>query len=73
MNADHGSSLSELCDGLYGFRPEHAAMVKLDRAGFLVRTRSPDRLVHFSFGREIDARSLRSEVIAVLERARSRR
>lgn len=71
MNTDHHSSMVEMCEGLYGFKPEKAELVKLDRAGFLVRTRAPERLVHFSFNKEIDADSLRVDVIDVLKRARA--
>ncbi len=70
MNADHGSTLLEICQGLHGFTPAQAEMVALDRTGFLVRTKGPERLVHCSFGREIDAGTLRQEVIGVLKRAR---
>lgn len=73
MNADHGSNLMEMCQGIYGIKPEHAEMVKLDRAGFLVRTRGPERLLHFSFGKEIDAKSLRVDMIDVVNRARAAR
>lgn len=70
MNEDHVENMVEMCAGQYGFTPETAAMVALDRAGFLVRTTAPDRLVHFSFGHEIDAAGLRPAVIEVLRRAR---
>lgn len=72
MNDDHGHNLVEMCEGLYGFSPDEARMVSLDRAGFLVRTRGPDRLLHFSFGREIGADEVRPAVIEVLKRARAR-
>ncbi len=73
MNADHHSSLLEMCEGLYGFTPERAAITQLDRAGFLVRTHNPERLVHFSFGRETTAGALRRDVIDVLARAHANR
>lgn len=73
MNEDHAQNLIEMCQGLYGFSPERVEMTALDRAGFLARTQSPDRTVHFSFGREIDAGQLRKAVIDVLGRARAAR
>lgn len=73
MNEDHAYNLKEMCAGLYGISPETAAMVGLDRAGFQVRTTGPDRLLHFSFGREISPGDLRVAVIDVLKRARAAR
>ncbi len=73
MNADHAASMVEMCEGRYGFKPARAEMVKIDRTGFMVRAHGPDRLVHFSFGKEIDADSLRVEIIGVLKRARAMR
>lgn len=73
MNEDHGQNLVEMCAGLYGFAPEEARMVSLDRAGFLVETRAPERLLWFSFGREITGDEVRGAVIDVLKRARAQR
>lgn len=73
MNGDHPQNMIEMCQGLYGFSPARVEMTALDRAGFLVRTYGPDRTVHFSFGREIDAGQLRKAVIDVLVRARAAR
>ena len=71
MNADHAQNMVEMCTGLRGFTPERAEMVSLDRTGFVLRTTGPDRLVYFSFGREIDADGLRHAVVEVLMRARA--
>ncbi len=71
MNQDHRGSMQDMCEGVYGFRPKDAQMTALDRAGFLVRTSEPARLLHFSFGREIDAAAIRPEVIGVLRRAQA--
>lgn len=71
MNEDHGSTLLEMCAGLYGFTPSSAQMVAVDRTGFRVRTTGPDRLVQFSFGRDTGPDDLRLAVIAVLRRARA--
>ncbi len=71
MNSDHRQSMIEMCEGLYGFKPEAAQMTALDRAGFLVRTTGPERLLHFSFGKEIDGAGIRTEVISVLKRAKA--
>lgn len=68
MNEDHRANLVEMCHGLHGFSPADAEMIGLDRAGFSVRT--PERRVHFEFGREITAAELRPAVIEVLRRAR---
>ncbi len=70
MNRDHADSMVEMCRGLCGFHPARAEMIALDRAGMMVRSHAPDRLCYFSFGREIDAASLRPAVIGVLTRAR---
>ena len=70
MNEDHESNMLEMCQGLYGFKPTSAKMFNLDATGFHLRTQGPDRSLFFSFGREIDARSLRSAVIDVLKKAR---
>ncbi len=71
MNEDHGHNLIELVEGLHGFTPTEARMVALDRAGFDVET--DQRRVHFEFGREITAETLRPSVIEVLKRARARK
>lgn len=71
MNEDHAHNLVEMVRGQTGQAPASAEMVGLDRAGFLVRTSGPDGLVYFSFGREIDADSLRVAVIDVLARCRA--
>lgn len=71
MNSDHGRSMVDMCTGLYGFTPDSAEMTALDRAGFFVSTRGPERLVHFSFGKEIDAGDLRAAVVDVVKRARA--
>lgn len=71
MNEDHAHNMVEMCTGLYGFTPASAEMISLDRTGFLVRTRGPDRTVHFSFGRAIVASELRKAVVEVVVRARA--
>ncbi|MGQ0507947.1 MAG: HugZ family pyridoxamine 5'-phosphate oxidase [Myxococcaceae bacterium] len=71
MNKDHAASMVEMCQGVYDFKPEHAELISIDRAGMLVKTRAPDRLCHFSFGKEIDAEGIRPAVIGVMKRARS--
>ncbi len=70
MNEDHAHNMVEMCAGLYGFTPENAEMVGIDRTGFTVRTQAPERIVHFSFQREIRAEDLRVAVVDVLKRAR---
>jgi putative heme iron utilization protein len=73
MNHDHAESLREMCEGLYGFKPKNATMLRLDRTGFFVQAKDPDRLCHFTFGREIDADSIRPAVIGVLKKARGQK
>ena len=70
MNEDHSSNMIEMCEGLYGFRPETAEMVDLDAAGFHLATKGPERSLFFSFNQEIDSSTLRFAVIDVLKRAR---
>lgn len=70
MNADHVENMREMCVGLYGLSPATVAMRALDRTGFVLETRGPDRLLHFSFGREIAGGDVRRAVIEVLQRAR---
>ncbi len=70
MNADHAANMIEMVGGLCGFAPASATMVDLDRSGMMVRTAGPERLLHFSFGREIEAKDIRHAVIDVLQRAR---
>jgi heme iron utilization protein len=70
MNADHEENMREMCRGLHGFSPQAAQMVAVDRGGFLLRSQGPDRLVSFSFGREVEAAGLRRAIIDVLQRAR---
>lgn len=72
MNADHRHNMVEMCAGLHGVEPDDAEMCALDAAGFLVRTREPDGLLYFSFGREVVGPELRHAVIDVLQRARKR-
>jgi putative heme iron utilization protein len=71
MNADHADSMREMCKGLAGFTPTRAEAVAIDRTGMLVRCHEPDRLVHFSFGKEIDAAGLRGAVVDIVRRARA--
>ena len=71
MNEDHRENMREMCKGLYDIDPKDAEMVELDRAGFLLKTTEPDKMLWFSFQKEIDASSLRHEVVQVLVRARA--
>lgn len=70
MNEDHAENLLEMCR-LYGPAPEQARMSSLQRDGFFVRTKGPERLLFFPFGREIEAGDVRGAVIDVLRRARA--
>lgn len=70
MNRDHVENLREMCAGLHGLRPEHVEMTALDRAGLTVRTTGPERVLRFSFGREVTGAGIRAAIIEVLERAR---
>jgi putative heme iron utilization protein len=70
MNEDHRENMIEMVEGLYGFTPSSATMTRLDRLGFFLKTEAPDRLLHFSFGKAIDAGTLRPAVIDVLKKAR---
>lgn len=70
MNEDHAENMVEMVEGLYGFTPASATMTRLDRLGFFVKTEGPERLLHFSFGKAIDAGTLRPAVIDVLNKAR---
>lgn len=70
MNADHAENMREMCRGLYRFSPEQVKMTAVDRTGFFVSTNAPERLLHFSFQREVDADGVREAVIDVLKRAR---
>jgi putative heme iron utilization protein len=70
MNDDHRDNMIEMVEGHYGFTPTSATMTRLDRLGFFVQTEGPDRLLHFSFGKAIDAKTLRPAVIDVLKKAR---
>ncbi len=72
MNNDHAHSMIDMCEGHYGFRPATAVMTALDRTGFLVKTTEPERLVHFSYGKEIDADAIRVAVVDVVKRARAK-
>lgn len=71
MNEDHRDNMVEMVEGHYGFTPASAIMTGLDRLGFFIETTGPDQLLHFSFGRAIDASSLRPAVIEVLKKARA--
>lgn len=71
MNEDHQDAMIAMCKGRYGFEPEGARMVSLERTGFFVRTIGPERICWFPFGREITAAELRPAVIEVLRRARA--
>jgi heme iron utilization protein len=70
MNGDHAENMREMCRGLYGFSPEDVKMTSVDRTGFFVSTHAPERLLHFSFQREVNADGVREAVIEVLKRAR---
>ncbi len=71
MNEDHADALAAICEARCGFRPEAARMTAVDRAGFLVRTSGPDRLVHISFGREIRASEAREVFVELARTARA--
>ena len=71
MNEDHSANMIEMCEGLYGFRPEVAEMFDLDATGFHISTKEPERSLFFSFHQEIDSSTLRLAVIDVLKRARA--
>jgi len=68
MNADHADALRAIVATATGTLPVRAHMTSIDRAGFLVRTESPDELRYLGFGREIEAREAR-EVFVNLARA----
>jgi putative heme iron utilization protein len=72
MNADHAEALLAMCEAFRGFRPEAARIAELDRTGFLVRTRGPERLLHFSFEREARAADLREIFVGLTRKARER-
>ena len=72
MNEDHSANMIEMCEGLYGFKPETAEMFDLDATGFHISTKGPERSLFFSFNQEIDSSTLRLAVIDVLKRARTR-
>jgi hypothetical protein len=72
MNADHADALAAICEARAGFRPTEARMVDLDRAGFALRTREPERLVHVSFGREIAAADAREVFVSLTRDARQK-
>ncbi|MDP2343962.1 MAG: DUF2470 domain-containing protein [Deltaproteobacteria bacterium] len=74
MNADHAANMIEMITGLCGFTPQKATMVDLDRTGMMVvasGSGDPSRLLHFSFGKEIEAKDIRHAVVDVLKRART--
>jgi putative heme iron utilization protein len=72
MNADHADVLVTVCEARCGFRPAAARMTAIDRAGFLMRTSGPERLVHVSFGREIHADDARDVFVGLAREARQR-
>jgi hypothetical protein len=72
MNADHESALIDICAQRTGERARGAQLTAVDRTGFLVRTREPDRLLHVCFGREISAEEARAVFVALTRAARSR-
>jgi putative heme iron utilization protein len=73
MNADHEAALIDICAARSGERPGGAQLTAVDRSGFLVRTRDPERLHHVSFGREIRAEDAREVFVALTRAARAAR
>lgn len=73
MNADHVDSMKEMVRAQSGgtVTPSSATMIELDRCGMIVKTTGPDRLWHFSFGQEIEAKDIRHAVVDVLQRSRA--
>lgn len=69
MNADHEDALRQIVASASGVTPSRAQMTAIDRAGFLVRTESPDELRYVGFGREIEAREAREVFVALLRAA----
>ncbi|MBI2373174.1 MAG: pyridoxamine 5'-phosphate oxidase family protein [Deltaproteobacteria bacterium] len=72
LNQNHSHNLVELCSGLAGVTVRRARAVAIDRTGLMLRSESPERLLHFSFGTEISARDLRSSVVSLIEKARAK-
>ena len=71
MNADHEPALCAIVAAATGTRPARAQMSSIDRAGFLVRTESPDELRYVGFGREIEAREARDVFVSLARSARA--
>ena len=71
MNEDHEEALLAMCRAFRRLSARRARMVEVDRAGFLVRTGEPERLLHFSFGREISAADARAAFVDLARRARA--
>ena len=69
MNADHEDALRQIVAAASGARPARARITDIDRAGFLVRTESPDELRYVGFGREIEASEAREVFVALLRAA----
>lgn len=72
MNEDHVENMKEMCRGLYGVDPGDARMTHLEPTGFFVETSAPQRMLWFSFGREVAGDGVRHAIIEVLKRARAR-
>jgi putative heme iron utilization protein len=71
MNEDHEAALLDVCAAAgNGERGQSARMLDVDRAGFLVETRSPDAVRFIEFGREIHAADARNVFVELTKRAR---
>ena len=70
MNDDHEAALIDIVAAASGERPRSARMLAIDRAGFLVATRTPDALRFVEFGREIHAADARAVFVELTKRAR---
>jgi putative heme iron utilization protein len=72
MNADHEEALRAIVAAATGRLPARARIRSVDRAGFLVDTRSPDALRYVGYGREIEAAEAREVFVALAREARAK-
>jgi len=72
MNADHEEALRAIVAATTGTAPARARIRRVDRAGFLVDTTSPDALRYVGFGREIEGAEAREAFVALVSDARAK-
>ena len=74
MNEDHVENMKEIGRAFHNLEAEHVQMAALERTGCLFRSQKPDGYTYSPFAKVVvDPKAFKSEIIALLQRARAKR